>query len=175
MVGTATSEALTFRPAVRDDALMIAYVRASAAIALTEKFGQGPWSSESGERGVLAGFRDATVIVALAFDAIVGTFRIATRKPWAIDRSFFSPAKRPLYLTDMAVHPRVQRAGIGRALLAEAERYARAFPADAIWLDAYDAVAGAGGFYERCGYIECGRKTYRSVPLVYYERPLSAL
>jgi ribosomal protein S18 acetylase RimI-like enzyme len=165
--------ALQFRAAVRDDAIMVAYVRGAAASALTERHGRGPWSSESTERGVLAGFRDATIVVALAFDAIVGTFRLASRKPWAIDRAFFTPAERPLYLTDMAVHPRVQRSGVGRALLSEAERLARAYPADAIWLDAYDADAGAGPFYERCGYAQRGRKTYRAAPLVYFERRLS--
>lgn len=153
---------------------MIAYVRGAAASALTERFGRGSWSSDATERGVLAGFRDATIVVAIAFDAIVGTLRLSTRKPWAIDRTFFTPAVRPLYLTDMAVHPRVQASGIGRALLAEAERRARAQGADAIWLDAYDAEAGAGPFYARCGYEARGRKTYRGTALVYFERRIVA-
>jgi len=166
------SDPIYFRPAVRDDALMIAYVRGAAAGSLTEKYGQGPWSTQSSERGVLAGFRDATIVVAIAYDAIVGTLRLATRKPWAIERSLFTPVPRPMYLTDMAVHPRVQRRGLGRALLGEAERLARAASASAIWLDAYDADAGAGAFYARCGYVERGRKSYRDVPLVYFERLL---
>jgi GNAT superfamily N-acetyltransferase len=166
------STLLSFRRALEDDALMIAYVRAAAAAALTERYGRGPWSNASSERGVIAGFRDADVIVAIAHDAIVGTFRMSSRKPWAIDRSFFSRVRRPLYLTDMAVHPKVQRRGVGRALLVEAERVARAFPADAIWLDAYDAEAGAGEFYAKCGFEERGRKTYRDAPLVYFEQLL---
>lgn len=36
-------------------------------------------------------------------------------------------------------------------------------------LDAYDADAGAGGFYAKCGFLEAGRVTYRKVPLVYFE------
>ena len=69
----------------------------------------------------------------------------------------------------MAVHPRRQRRGIGRALMTEALRVARALPAGAIRLDAYDADAGAGEFYLRCGYRQAGKKTYRGVPLVYFE------
>jgi hypothetical protein len=49
---------------------------------------------------------------------------------------------------------------------------ARAWPADAVRLDAYDAPAGAGGFYARCGYRERGRVTYRGVPLIYFEHVL---
>ena len=43
---------------------------------------------------------------------------------------------------------------------------------DAGGVDAYDADAGAGGFYARCGYTEVGRVTYRGVPHVYYEHVL---
>jgi len=43
----------------------------------------------------------------------------------------------------------------------------------AIRLDAYDAEAGAGRFYARCGYTELGRAIYRSAPLIYYELRLA--
>ena len=45
-------------------------------------------------------------------------------------------------------------------------------PADAVRLDAYDARAGAGEFYARCGFTERGRVVYKGNPLVYYERLL---
>jgi GNAT superfamily N-acetyltransferase len=70
----------------------------------------------------------------------------------------------------MAVEPLLQGRGIGRQLLAEADRVSRFLATEAIRLDAYDAPAGAGGFYARCGYREVGRAVYRRVPLVYYER-----
>ena len=72
-------------------------------------------------------------------------------------------------MTNMAVHPDVQRKGVGRQLMKEAEAVACAWPADAIRLDAYDAKAGAEGFYAKCGFREVGRVTYRRVPLVYFE------
>ncbi len=111
----------------------------------------------------------ARVLVARSGASVVGTVRLATRKPWAIDPAWFTPCARVLYLTDMAVDPGQQRQGIGRRCLAHARDVARAWPADALRLDAYDAPAGAGGFYEKCGFREVGRVTYRQTPLVYYE------
>ena len=94
---------------------------------------------------------------------------LGTRKPWAIDKKFFSDSKHPLYLTAMAVQPFEQRKGIGRACLREASRIAKNWPSDAIRLDAWDAEAGAGAFYEKCGFREVGRATYRNTPLIYFE------
>jgi GNAT superfamily N-acetyltransferase len=69
----------------------------------------------------------------------------------------------------MAVRPDYQRRGIGRLCLEHAIRRVRDWPADAIRLDAYDAEAGAGEFYSKCGFREVGRVEYRGTPLVYYE------
>jgi len=98
--------------------------------------------------------------------------RLATKKPWAIDVSYFTPVKRPLYLTGMAVSVAHQRQGLGRRALDDACVVAEKWPAEAIRLDAYDAKAGAGGFYDRCGFTECGRVVNKGTPLVYYERLL---
>lgn len=100
---------------------------------------------------------------------IVGTLRLAAKKPGAIDLSYFTPVGRALYLHGMAVIPEHQRTGIGRKLMAKAAAAAKARPADAIRLDAYDGRSGAGPFYAKCGYRECGHTTYRKTPLVYYE------
>jgi GNAT superfamily N-acetyltransferase len=89
-------------------------------------------------------------------EAIVGTLHLPTKKPWAIDLSYFTPVKKALYLTNMAVLPPMQSQGIGRRLLEVAAKKARAWPADAIRLDAFDADAGAGGFYAKCGFREVG-------------------
>ena len=69
----------------------------------------------------------------------------------------------------MAVDPVSQRQGVGRGLIEEAARVARAWPAEAIRLDAYDAPAGAGAFYRKCGFKDVGSVVYRSVPLLYFE------
>ncbi|HKW46949.1 MAG TPA: GNAT family N-acetyltransferase [Gemmatimonadaceae bacterium] len=160
---------LTFTLASPKDALMLAALRTATARDLTTKFGEGHWSSEPSERGVLADLRNAQVWVARRGSAIVGTFRLATKKPWAIDRSYFTDCKRPLYLTNMAVRPDNQRRGIGRLCVEHALNRAREWPADAIRLDAYQGNAGAGEFYAKCGFREVGRAVYRFTPLLYYE------
>jgi GNAT superfamily N-acetyltransferase len=111
-------------------------------------------------------------LVARQGSDLVATLRLVSKKPWSIDPSFFTKVRRPLYLLDMAVLPGLQRQGVGRQLLAEAIPVARAWPADAIRLDAYDAPAGAGEFYARNGYREVARASYRKTPLIYYERVL---
>lgn len=99
----------------------------------------------------------------------MATLTLSTRKPWAIDRNYFSTCKRPLYLTSMAVVPNQQRKGIGRLCINQAVEFARRWPSDAIRLDAYDAEAGGGEFYRKCGFHEVGRATYQSSPLIYFE------
>ncbi len=106
---------------------------------------------------------------------IVGTLRLATKKPWAIDTAYFTPVQKPLYLTGMAVHPEFQSKGVGRSLLKEAEAAARAWPADGIRLDAYEGEGGAGGFYSKCGYRETARVAYKGNPLIYFELILPPL
>jgi ribosomal protein S18 acetylase RimI-like enzyme len=69
----------------------------------------------------------------------------------------------------MAVKPDLQRSGIGRRCLEEARRIVKEWPGDAIRLDAFDAAAGAGDFYRKCGFREVGRVTYRNTPLIYFE------
>ena len=159
----------TCQPASPDDAASLAALHTAVAERLTSLHGQGPWSSGSSEKAVLYAMRTSQVFVARVGSEMVATFRLATKKPWAIDTSYFSASRRPLYLLAMAVLPLRQRQGIGRRCLEEALRIARAWPADAIRLDAYDAGAGGGGFYERCGWKERGRASYRSAPLIYYE------
>jgi GNAT superfamily N-acetyltransferase len=151
-------------------ATAIASLRNDAADHLTHQYGRNYGSGHCSERGVVADMkRGAVVYVARAKNGLLGTMTIATRKPWAIDPAYFAGSQRPLYLTNMAVAPAHQRTGVGRALLAEARRIAAAWPADAIRLDAFDTVSGAGEFYAKCGFREVGRKAYRAVPLIYYE------
>jgi GNAT superfamily N-acetyltransferase len=161
--------ALIFTRAKADDAPVIAELRNAAARQLTTQYGKGHWSNELTERGAVAELRHSQVLVAWQGADAAATFRLATRKPWAIDRSYFSDCKLPIYLTGMAVRPDLQSRGIGRLCVAEALRVVHAWPADALRLDAYDAHAGAGPFYSKCGFREVGRASYRSVPLIYYE------
>lgn len=156
-------------PATVDDAAALAALHASVAQDLTAKYGKGHWSSAASEKGVLFQMRTGKVFVVRSGEKVIATLRLATRKPWAIDKSYFSACKRPLYLHDMAVDPAWQRRGIGTLCVEEAVGIAREWPGDAIFLDAYDAAAGAGDFYRKCGFREVGRVTYRKTPLIYFE------
>jgi GNAT superfamily N-acetyltransferase len=163
---------LTLVAATEDDVPGIAALRAAASIRLTHQFGKGPWSSTGTERGVRHEMKTARVYVGKSRGRLIASLCLSTRKPWAIDVSYFRACKRPIYLTSMVVDPGRQREGVGRRCLDEVVRIAREWPADAIRLDAYDAAAGAGEFYRKCGYREVGRVTYRRAPLIYFESVL---
>jgi GNAT superfamily N-acetyltransferase len=160
---------ITFSKANQGDAPELAALHTAVAEDLTKRYGRGPWSLLTTEKGVLFGMRHSRVVVARRGKNIAGTLHLPTKKPWAIDVSYFTPVKTALYLTHMAVIPAMQRQGIGRLLLEEAVKQARAWPAGAIRLDAFDAEAGAGAFYAKCGFREVGRVTYRKARLIYFE------
>lgn len=169
---------LRFRDATLDDAPVIAALQNAAAGALTARFGEGHWSSLVTERGATVSQTHARHRVGVSGKRVLTVLRLATKKPWAIDVTYFTPVKRPLYLTGMAVAVAHQGQGLGRLALEDACTVARAWPADAIRLDAYEADAGAGSFYAKCGFQERGRVVYKRDPLVYYELvlgPVSAL
>ncbi|HEX4963876.1 MAG TPA: GNAT family N-acetyltransferase [Thermoanaerobaculia bacterium] len=161
---------VTLETATADDASALAALRTAVAEHLTRQYGKGFWSSGATEKGALYHMRTSLVCVARDEQGLlIASLRLATKKPWAIDKTYFTPCVRPLYLTDMAVKPELQRSGIGRLCLAEAQRIVKGWPGDAIRLDAFDAEAGAGEFYRKCGYREMGRVVYRNVPLIYFE------
>lgn len=163
---------LKFRDATLDDVAAIAGLQNAAAGALTARHGPGPWSTLVNERGAALALRHARVRLGRDGKHTLTVLRLATKKPWAIDVSYFTPAKRPLYLTGMAVSVAHQGQGLGRMALEDAGTVAEEWPADALRLDAFAANAGAGGFYSRCGFTERGRVVYKSDPLIYYERLL---
>jgi len=160
---------LTFRDATLADVAVIAALQNAAAGALTARFGAGHWSMLTTERGAAHAQRHARVRLGRDGRRVLTVLRLATKKPWAIDATYFTPVKRPLYVTGMTVSVAAQGQGLGRRAMEDARRVAKTWPADAIRLDAYDATAGAGMFYERCGFTERGRVVYKGVPLVYYE------
>ena len=163
---------ISLREATAQEADAVAALRTEVADHLTKTHGRGHWSYAVSAKSVLQRMRTGKVFLVRKRGREIATLALTPQKPWSIDPSYFSEARRPLYLVDMAVAPEHQREGIGRVCMMEVEHLARAWPADAIRLDAYDAAAGAGGFYRRCGYHEVGRALYRKVPLLYYETTL---
>src|ERR1700692_2648990 len=107
---------LTLDIATNSDAAELAALHTAVAEDLTQQFGHGFWSSPTTERGILANMRlpkFSRILIARSNRRIVGTLRLATKKPWAIDTAYFTAAQKPLYLTGMAVLPTLQHKGIG--------------------------------------------------------------
>ena len=155
--------------ATPDEALQVAALRNAVADELTARHGVGHWSSKSTARGIRSDMKRSSVYLWREQGCPIATLQLATKKPWAIDRRYLTPVTRPLYLLGMAVDPPRQGTGVGRRCIAEAVAICRAWPADSLCLDAYDADAGAGEFYRKCGFSEVGRATYRNNPLIYFE------
>jgi len=164
---------VTLEKAHAADVAAIAALRTAAAERLTRDFGPGHWSAGGTESGVIRDMSTPGLFVVRSGDRLIATLRLAAKKPWAIDPAHFAASRSPLYLTSMVVAPDRQRQGIGRGCMMAAVQIARDKAADAIRLDAYDAAAGAGKFYEKCGFREVARVIYRETPLVYYELRLT--
>jgi GNAT superfamily N-acetyltransferase len=133
------------------------------------RFGSERWTTTINAKSVARGLKTSRVLIARRRGRIVGTLRMKTKKPWAIDLRYFTPVATAVYLHDVDVDPKQQRSGIGRQIIEWAKTVARDWPVDAIRLDAYDGASGAGPFYRKCGFTEVGRAVYRGVPLVYFE------
>ena len=116
-------QALT--PATAEDVSSVVALRNAVAGELTARHGIGHWSSVSTPRGVRSSLKHSSIYVLKEDGRVVGTFVLQTKKPWAIDRTFFTPVARPLYLLGMAVDPAGQRRGIGRRCLDDAVRLCR--------------------------------------------------
>jgi len=168
-VSPRVARAIRLEPAAPADVPGIAALRSAAADALAAAHGPGPWARHATEAGVRLVMRQGAVHVARERGRIVATLALSRRKPWAIDPAYFTRARVPLHLTCMAVAPGRQRRGVGRRCMQAVAGLARAAGADAVRLDAYDAPAGAGGFYAACGLREVAHLTYRGTPLVYFE------
>src|SRR2546423_5064135 len=154
------TESLKFRDATVDDVPVIAGIQNAAAGALTARFGVGHWSSLGTERSATLGQRHGCVRVGRLQNRIVTVLRLATKKPWAIDVSYFTPVKRPLYLTGLAVSVAHQGRGLGRVAMEDACAVARNLSAHAIRPDVYGSPAGGARRFFWWGVSERGVVVY---------------
>jgi GNAT superfamily N-acetyltransferase len=161
--------ALSFRFATESDIPALLKLRLAVDADQARRFGEDRWSTTINEKSVARGLKSSRVLLATRHGRIIGTLRMATKKPWAIDLRYFTPVLKAVYLHDVDVDPLRQRSGIGRQLIERAKVVAREWPVGAIRLDAYDGSSGGGPFYRKCGFTEVGRAVYRGVPLVYFE------
>jgi GNAT superfamily N-acetyltransferase len=158
--------------ATPDDVAELVVLRTRVSEDLAARFGAGYWAGRATEKGALFQMKFASVYLARSRGRVIASLALQKRKPWSIDVKHFHVAKKPAYLTSMAVEPAQQRKGLGRACVDEARRIAKKEGFDAIRLDAFDCAAGAGGFYLKCGFAEVARVVYKGVPLIDFEMPL---
>jgi ribosomal protein S18 acetylase RimI-like enzyme len=77
------------------------------------------------------------------------------------------------FLVDnVAVDPRHQGRGVGRALLAHADAAAREGGFDSIYLYTHELMTENIELYRRLGYVEYDRRLHGDVCLVYMRKPL---
>jgi GNAT superfamily N-acetyltransferase len=156
--------------ATAKDAAEVAALHCAVNEALTARYGKGAWSGRSSEKSVRFQMTRGTIYILRRRGAVVATFTLSTRKPWAIDRGYYSEGERPLYLTGMAVEPRQQRRGIGAAVLGELPAIVRMWPADSVRLCAFAGAAGAGDFYRKCGFRLVRQASYKGTPHDYFDK-----
>jgi ribosomal protein S18 acetylase RimI-like enzyme len=129
--------------------------RAIRALAPRLAEGAAPWRPAEGFAAAAAGWLDESlagqdddhpVWVAEIDGLVVGVAA-------AVSREHFS-GPRECYLGELAVDDRLEGAGIGRALVAHAELWARARGLTALTLETGAANARARGFYASLGFAE---------------------
>ena len=158
---------ISFQFAAEADIPALVELRLAVDADQARRFGDDRWWTTISERSVARGLKSSRVLVA---PERADCRNAANGDEEALgDLRHFTPVRRAVYLHDVNVEPGLQRSGIGRRLLARARTVARAWPVDAIRVDAYDGPAGGGPFYKKCGFAEVGRTVYRGVPLVYFE------
>ena len=160
---------LKLQMATLDDMAELVAMRRRVSEDLAARFGAGFWAGRPTEKGALFQMKFAAVYIARYRGRVIASLALQKRKPWSIDVKHFHEAKKPAYLTSMAVEPALQRKGLGRQCVDEARRIAKGHGFDAIRLDAFNCAAGAGDFYRKCGFAEVARVVYRGVPLIDFE------
>lgn len=151
------------------DVSAIALLRSAVAEDMTQQHGAGPWSAFASRSLVLRQLRATRMLVARRGTDIVGTVRLIEANQALFDFSTFTRASVALYVIGLAVLPRCRGQGVGRELMESAKAAARAWPAQALWLDTYEHAAGAGRFYEKCGFRKVGTGMFNRPLLGYYE------
>jgi GNAT superfamily N-acetyltransferase len=167
-------QAPSLRAAAAADVRTVQAILEAAAGQLTARFGIGHWSAVRSIEALRDYAADRVLYLVRAEGLDLGTLRLTARKiGFYRNRWFADPRDAAGYLLDMAIDPAHQRTGIGRRSMALAEDLARGAGLKAIRLDAYGGPAGAGPFYQKCGYRLVHRGEFKGVALEYYEKLLT--
>jgi len=171
---------LVVTEATVNDVAEILVLRLAVSADMEKSFGDDRWAPPVNEASVLRLFKSprtrksdgallVRILVGKSRGKIIALTRMQTAKPWAFDLKYFTPGCNAVYLGDVEVSPTHHGKGLGTQLMNAAIAAARAWPATAVRVSAYDGAAGAGPFYEKCGFREVGRVTYRKTPIIFFE------
>ena len=164
---------LSLRRVGPEDVRAVREIRLRAAEDLTARYGVGHWSGVSTLRTLKKRALEQPIFAIENDGAMVGTFTLSEKKIGFYRKSWFAQPEDPaIYLTDMAIDPAEQRKGSGRWCMKRIESIARSSGLRAVRFDAYDAPAGAGAFYRKCGYTRVHRGSIGATALEYYEKTL---
>ena len=90
--------ALSFRFATQSDIPALLKLRLAVDADQAERFGKNRWSTTINEKSVARGLKSSRVLLARRHGRIIGTLRMETKKPWAIDLRYFTPVAKAVYL-----------------------------------------------------------------------------
>ena len=164
---------LSLRSIGPEDARHVREIRLRAAEHLTGRYGVGHWSGVSTLRTLKKHALESSIFAVESAGTMVGTFTLSEKKIGFYRKSWFAnPEDAAIYLTDMAIDPAEQRKGTGRWCMVQIESIAQSRGILEVRFDAYDAPAGAGAFYRKCGYTRVHWGSIGSTALEYYEKSL---
>ena len=146
-------------------------IRRACARDLGVRFGPGHWATCTSLQHLQKEAERKDLFVVYHHREIVATFALTDEPPEFFDvRNFQHPDDPALYLSSMAVTPTLQCHGIGRWCMQQIDAITIAGGCLSIRFDAYDSPAGAGPFYEHCGYQPRGQIVFNRVPLILFEK-----
>jgi GNAT superfamily N-acetyltransferase len=149
--------ALTIRPAALGDVASIEVVVAAAYTPYVARIGVRPLPLDDDYAARVA---DGNTHVAVDDDAVVGVLVLV-------------PKDDHVLVHNVAVHPSVQRRGVGRALLAFAEDVARNAGHGELRLYTHEKMVENRRLYARLGYADVGRETIEGRNAVRMRKRLS--
>jgi ribosomal protein S18 acetylase RimI-like enzyme len=142
------------RPARADEVQAVRRLVRSAYAIYVPRIGREPAPMRADYAALV---RDEAVTIAVAEGAIVGVLVLR-------------PRRNSLLLENVAVDPRAQRRGIGRALIAFAEERARERNLGKVTLYTNALMAENLSLYRRLGYVEAGRRREGGFDRVFFEK-----
>ena len=166
---------LTIRPVSSEDAETLYSILVECGLDMRDRLGLTHWVPAY-PRGLFEEHIKKGIVysVEVRGGKPAATFTASHDAPSYLDLSLWpSNAEPSLYLTQLAVSPRLQRRGIGRTCVTTVERLALEHDCYSVRLDVTEAHAELLGWYLELGYREVCRYEAFDNRMVGFEKPVS--